>query len=233
VAGQIAGLPSRVSAVFVVGMGPSESACVQLMTASLEGPLVIGEPDVVAAALGAAATRTLRCRGVAPRRGRIVVTNSKVLPRLRRLLLSAGGGMLTTWNERDAEDYPLRAVVVHHDILIDLAGTAPETVAPGRTLRLPREPFDYGALVLPGLLCALCGRNCASLTIDVLAACARALARLSPPDQILPALDDPLLVPAVAREVARTLGEHPPPHRHASTPPQPTAPYRHPEGQPS
>lgn len=46
--------------------------------------------------------------------------------------------------------------------------------------------------------------------IDVLAACARALALIAPPDRILPALTEPLLVPAVTREVARTLAEHPP-----------------------
>jgi len=198
--------------VFVVGTGSSESARVQRTVASLKGPVVISELDVVAAALGAAAISALRCRGVAPRRGRIVVTGAEVLPWLGPLLLAAGGGMLTSWNKRDAQAYPLRGIMAHNDILIDLAGTAPNTCAPGRTLTLPREPFDYGALVLPGLLSALCGRNCASLTIDVLAACARGLALVTSPDRIMPALDDPLLVPAVAREVARALGDHPP-HR--------------------
>jgi hypothetical protein len=212
VAARIAGLPSRVSVVFVVGTGSSESARVQRTVANRKGPLVISELDVVAAALGAAAIRTLRRRGVAPRRGRIVVTGAEVLPLLGPLLLAAGGGMLTSWNKRDAQAYPLRGIMAHHDILIDLAGTAPDTCAPGRTLTLPREPFDYRALVLPGLLSALGRRNCASLTIDVLAACARGLALVTSPDRILPALDDPLLVPAVARQVARTLGDHPP-HR--------------------
>ena len=234
VAARIAGLPSGVSAVFVVGMGPSESASVQLRVASLKGPLVISELDVVTAAVGAAAISTLRCRGVAPRRGRIVVTDSEVMPRLGRLLLASGAGMLTTWDERDAQEYPLRAVMGHNDLLIDLAGTVPDTAAPGRTLTLPRELFDYGALVLPGLLSGLCRRNGLSLTIDVLAACARALALITPPDRILPALGEPLLVRAVAREVARALGEHPPPrpYRQPSTPPQPTAQH-HPGGQPS
>ena len=212
VAARIVGLSSRVAVVFVVGPGSSASARVQRTVASRRGPLVISELDVVAAALGAAAIRTLRCCGVAPRRGRTVVTGAEVLPLLGPLLLAAGGGMLTSWNKRDAQAYPLRGIMAHNDILIDLAGTAPDTSAPGRTLTLPREPFDHGALVLPGLVAALCGRNCASLTIDVLAACARGLALVTSPDRILPALDDPLLVPAVAREVARTLGDHPP-HR--------------------
>ena len=225
VAARIAGLPSRVSAVFVVGMGPSESASVQVRVASLKGPVVISELDVVTAALGAAAISTLRCRGVAPRRGRIVLTGAEVLPGLGPLLLASGVGMLTTWSVGDAEDYPLPRVTADNDLLIDLAGAARDTPAPARTLRLPRERFDYGALVLPGLLSALCGHHGVSLTIDVLAACARALALLTPPDRILPALDEPLLVSAVAREVARTLGEHPPPraYRQPNSRPQPTA----------
>lgn len=202
VAARIAGLPSHVSAVFVVGAGPSESASVQLRVASLKGPLVISELDVVTAALGAAAIVTLRHRCAAPRRGRIVVTGTGKLPRLGPLLQAVGGGTATSWNESDAQSHPLCDVMAQHDILIDLAETAPENCAPGRTLRLPREPFDYGALVLPGLLSALCTHRGARLTIDVLAACARALALIAPPDRILPALTEPLLVPAVTREVA-------------------------------
>ena len=114
------------------------------------------------------------------------MTTPKVLPRLGPLLLTAGVGTLTTWNQRDAEDYPLRRVMAHNDVLIDLTGTAPDTAAPGRTLRLPGNPFDYGALVLPGLLSALCAHDASSLTIDVLAACARALARRTPPVRFCP-----------------------------------------------
>lgn len=235
-AARIAALPARVSAVFIVGTDASESACVQFKAASLGGPLAICEPDLLTAALGAAAIRTLRCSDVTPRDGQIVVTAPKVLPRLAPLLLTAGIGTLTTWNQRDAEDYPLPRVMAHNDVLIDLTGTASDTAAPGRTLTLPGHPFDYGALVLPGLLSALCAHAAASLTIDVLAACARALARLTPPDQILPAVTEPLLVSAVAKEVAVALGEHPPlrrPRRYTSTSQRPTTEHHESEGQPS
>ena len=137
---------SGVSAVFVVGMGPSESASVQLRVASLEGPLVISEPDVVTAALGAAAISTLRCRGVAPRRGRIVVSRLRGLAAARaRCCSPAGAGTLTTWDERDAQEYPLRAVMAHNDLLIDLAGSRARhgrarahADAAARTVRLRR-----------------------------------------------------------------------------------------------
>ena len=224
-AARIAGLRGSVLAVFFVGMSPSESACVQLKVASLDGPLVISELDIVTAALAAAAINTLRRYYVAPRQGRIVVTNPEVLPRLRPLLLAAGVETITTWNECDGGERTLPAVMAHHDILIDLSGTAPDTRAPERTLILPGTPFDYGALVLPGLLNAICRRLAGSLTIDVLAACARAVAAIAPPGRILPSWTEPLLAPTVASQVARVLGEHPPPRRacrHPSAAQQPT-----------
>ncbi|MBP2452403.1 hypothetical protein JOF57_002316 [Mycolicibacterium lutetiense] len=205
IATRIAGLSDCVSAVFVVGLDPSDSACVQLKAASLRGPLVVSESDLVAAALSAAVITTLRRHGIARRSERVVVTNPETLPRLSRLLRSAGVAKLTTWNEPDSAD--LRALVAQHDVLVDLAGTAADTTAPGRTLRLPRDLFDYGGLVLPGLLSALRDHPVKSVTMDVLAACAQALTAVTPLDRILPALTEPLLVPTIGTEVARTLGQ--------------------------
>lgn len=144
--------------------------------------------------------------------------------------------MLTTCNQRDAEGCPPRTVMAHEDLSIDLAGSVPDTAAPGRTLRLPRERFDYGALVLPGLPTALGGRNGVRLTTDVLVVCARALAVISPPDQIVPALTEPSLVPTVNVEVDRAPGEHrfaasSATPRHADAPPQqPVTLHQHPIG---
>lgn len=207
IATRIAGLSQRVSAVVIVGLDPSESACVQLKAASLRGPLVVSESDLVAAALSAAAITTLRRYGIARRRERVVVTNPATLPRFSRVLRTAGVAQLATWNEPDSAD--LRALVAEHDILVDLAGTAADTTAPGRTLRLPRDLFDYGGLVLPGLLSALRDHPVKSVTKDVLAACAQALTAVTQSDRILPALTEPLLVPTIATEVALTL-EQPP-----------------------
>lgn len=235
VAARIARLPSRVSAVFLVGMKPTDSASVQLRVAGLKGAVVVSEADVLAAALGAAALGTLRCRGVAPGSGRIVVTDSAVLPRLAPLLIASGIATMTTWRECDAQSYPLRRVMANNDLLIDLTGRAADTDAPGRTLRWPPVPFDYGALVLPGLLNVLRPRGDASVTVEVLAACARALAHLAPPGQILPALADPMLVSAVAAEVARALSEPVPQRRSrpCGPAPLPATPSPRLEGQPS
>jgi len=61
-------------------------------------------------------------------------------------------------------------------------------------------------LVLLGLLSALSRYHAASLTIDILEACARAVAAIAPPARILPAMTERLLVPTVASQVARVLG---------------------------
>lgn len=210
VASRVADLRSRVSAVFIVGLGPSSSASVQRIVASLGGPVVITELDVVTAA----AIRALRDRDISPRRGRITVTHPELAPRLGPLLLASGSGSVTSWHERDALAYPLRHVMARNDILIDLAGTAPKRAAPGRTLTLPTELFDYGCLVLPGLLSALCRHKVATLSIEVLSACAQALALVTPAERMLPELDERLLVPAVARHVTRALDERTEQRRH-------------------
>jgi hypothetical protein len=211
VVARITNMPRPVSAVFVVGLGPSDSATVQRRVADHGGPLVITELDLVTVALAAAATATLRCNGIVPRQGRIVVTDAERAPRLGPILLAASGASVTSWRERDAAAYPLCRVMFRNDVLIDLAGTVAHGVAPGRILTLPAALFDYGALVLPGLLSAICGHREPALTLDMLASCVRALALLTPADQVLPNLSQRLLIPAVARHVTPTMTDWPPP----------------------
>lgn len=207
VASRITDLASRVSGVFVLGLGPTESATVQRSVADHGGPPVITELDVVTAALAAAAVTTLRKRGVAPRRGRVVIAGPEFAPDLGPALVGSGVAIITSWHERDAQAYPLRRLMEHNDVLLDLRATASHPAAPGRTLLYPAEPFDYGALVLPGLLSAVCGHGVANLTVDMLAAAARAVALMTPTERVLPPLSERLLVQAVARHVAQVLGE--------------------------
>lgn len=205
VVARITNLPAPVATAFVIGLGPSDSANVQRSVAAHGGPLVVTELDLVTVALAAAATGALRRNGILPRDGRIVVAEPERAPRLGPILLAASGASATSWHERDAAAYPLRRVMCCNDVLVDLAGTAARSVAPGRIVTLPPTPFDYGALVLPGLLRAIATRGEATLTLDVLASCARALALLTLTGQVLPDLSQRLLIPAVTRHVARTL----------------------------
>jgi hypothetical protein len=207
VAAQIAQLPDRISAVLLIGLDPIGAADVQRAVGGAGGAPVISELDAVTAALAAATVSFLRGRDITPRQGRVVVTGAAAAPRLGPLLVALGAGSITTWHPRDAQDYPLARVMARNDLLIDLAEAAAESAAPGRTLSLPSEPYEYGALVLPGLLRGLCRHEHASVTIDVFAACARALALVTAADQILPDIDELLLIPAVTRHVDRALCE--------------------------
>ena len=104
VAARLSQLPSRVAAVFLIGLNPSGAAHVQRAMAAVGGPPVISELDVVTAALSAAATSFLRGRDIAPRRGRIVATGAGAAPRLGPLLIALGAGSMTTWQPFDAQD---------------------------------------------------------------------------------------------------------------------------------
>lgn len=235
VAARIAQLPSRFAAVVLIGLDPSDAAQVQRAVGAAGGPPVISELDGVTAALGAAAVSLLRSRDITPRRGRIVVTGTDAAPRLGPLLTALGAGSMTTWHPHDAQDYPLQQVMAHNDLLIDLAGAAPDNAAPGRMLGLPSEPYDYAALVLPGLLSGLRRHAYRPHAIEVLAACSRALALVTGADRILPQIDERLLVPAVYRHVCRALCEDSR-HRalaHREPSPQPSPTHdRYPEGRP-
>jgi hypothetical protein len=212
----IIGLPSGMAVVFVLGLGHRECESVRRAVRDRGGPVVLTELDVLTVAVAAAAITTLRHRGVPPRAGRVVVTGGSWAPLLAPVLIASGVGDVSSWHERDAEVFPLGRLMEHNDVLIDLAGCAPEGAAPGRTIAVPADGFAYGALVLPGLLSALCGHGARALTVEVLVACVRALALITPADRMLPSLDDRLLVSAVARHVSRTIGHAPPfsnPHR--------------------
>jgi hypothetical protein len=195
----------RLSAAVVVGLAASKSAAVQRQVANSGGPLVIAEIDVVTSALAAAVMTTLRSRGVSRERARVVVAGAAWAPLLGPILIACGIGELTKWDQCDAHEYPLARLMEHNDILIDPSATAPIPIAPDRIVTLPHDPFDFGALVLPGLLAGLCGLDVAALGIEHLAAAADAVARLTPSGQVLPELNEPLLVAAIARRVPQTL----------------------------
>ena len=131
-------------------------------------------------------------------------TGAESAPLLGPILIACGIGDLTNWHQRDAPAYPLNRLMQHNDILIAPNSAIPPSLAPERTLTIPHDPFDVGALVLPGLLGALCGRGVAALDVEHLAAAADAVALITPTGRVLPELNEPL-VAAVARHVSQTL----------------------------
>ena len=205
VASAIDGFPTQLSAVLVVGLAPAESAELQRQVADTAGPLVIGEIDVVTAALAAAVITALGSRGVPRERARVVMTSTESAPLLGSILIACGIGDLTDWHNRDAAPYPLSRLMEHNDILIDPNAAAFVPRAWDRTVSIPHDPFGFGALVLPGLLGSLCGHGVTTLDIEHLAAAANALARLTPAGQVLPELNEPMLVTAIAHHVSQTM----------------------------
>jgi len=191
VASAITGHRTRLSAAFVVGLGASESAAVQRRVAEAAGPLVIAEIDVVTAAQAAAVMAMLRSRGVQRQRARVAMAGAESAPLLGPILIACGIGELTSWHPRDAQDYPLNRLMEHNDIVICPKAAAPMLVAWDRTLTIPHDPFDFGALVLPGLLGALCGHGVTALDVLHLAAAAHAVALVTPTLRVLPELNDP------------------------------------------
>ncbi len=126
-------------------------------------------------------------------------------PLLGPILIACGIGELTSWHPRDAQHYPLNRLMEHNDIVICPKAAAPMLVAWDRPVTIPHDPFDFGALVLPGLLGALCGHGVAELDVLHLAAAAHAVALVTPSLHVLPELNDPRLVSAIAHHVSQTL----------------------------
>lgn len=203
----IASLPAQVSAALVIGLPEPATADVQRRLAEHAGPLVISEIDAVTAALAAAALTMLRTRGIPPPRARVVLADADATPLLAPILIACGIGELTAWRECDASEYPLHRLMEHNDILIDPDGAAKRLAPPRTTLSLPHDLFDYGALVVPGLLGALCGHGVAVLDIAHLGATALTLTALSATGKLLPELNAPRLLSAIARNVSLTVAQ--------------------------
>jgi hypothetical protein len=203
----ITGLRARLSAVLVVGLSAAECVAVQRRVADAGGPLVIAEIDAVTAALAAAVMAIVRSRGLRRDRARVVLTDAEAVPLLGPTLIGCGIGELTYWHHRDAQDYPLGRLMGHNDVLVDPNAAAFVPRAWDRTVSIPRDPFEFGGLVVPGLLAALCGLGVAALNIEHLVAAAPVVALLTPAGQLLPELDEPLLVTTIARHVSQTLAD--------------------------
>ncbi|MFE3293842.1 hypothetical protein [Rhodococcus sp. NPDC059234] len=203
VATRICGTAPRVSAAFVTGLCARESSQVKGEVAARGGPLVLTELDAVTAGLAATTISVLRRCGTAPRSGRVVVNGPEHAPLLGPTLMKSGIGQIANWHRGDAHAFPLRRLMEQNDVLIDLAGAAADTDAPGRTVHYPADPYEVGQLIVPGLISALCGHEANVLTAEVLAAAARALALTTPAGQALPGPDEGLVTRAIAREVGR------------------------------
>ena len=122
----------------------------------------------------------LRNLVVGPRVGQVVITGAHRAPMLGPTLLMSGVAGISSWRTSDAHQFPLRRLMEHNDVLVDLDGCVGDSVPTRQVVSLPGETFDHGAVVLPGLLGVLCGHDVTVLTAEMIAACARSLALITP-----------------------------------------------------
>ena len=184
-------------AVFLTGADRAATRTAQL---ALAGELtVFTEEDTLAIALTTAAHVALFRRGRTPADARVLVAAPSALPLLIPVLLAAGTADLMLWHPADAAAFPLAELARDVDVVIDLPGG--HEPGPGPALVTPGDPVAP-LLALPGLLQDGPRSGDPQAHPDVHAACARALAGLTPVDRLLPELADPDLASRVAAAVA-------------------------------
>lgn len=196
------------TAIVLIGLDAPAATHVAAAIGDRRGPTVITEPDTLAAALAAATLTSLRHRTITPRHATIAVTAPDTTPHLGPLLAHLGVGPMITWHRHDADPRRIPPALAAADLLIDLDNSVPGYLRPRHTLQLPADTAAYAALVLPGLLDGLRHHPRTPITTELLAACARALALITPADQTLPHPDQRHLTPALSRAVTRALGRH-------------------------
>ncbi|MGG7104734.1 hypothetical protein [Rhodococcus sp. 24CO] len=207
---RVLGLQPRISAAFVVGLDANAAVALHQGVAERGGPLVITETDVVTTTLTARTISTLKNLEVGPRVGQVVITGAHRAPMLGQALLMSGVAGISSWRTSDAHQFPLHRLMEHNDVLVDLDRCGRDSVTANRVVALPYESFDHGAVVLPGFLSVLCGHGVSALTVEMIAACARSLALITPSGCTLPSPDERMLLSSIARQVTKSLGHTPP-----------------------
>ena len=183
------------------------------------GPIVVVTDDDLATVLLAAKTLTALARAGHPSAaGRVVLGGAGRLPNLCPLLMAAGIGDLTMWNQRNAAVTALPDVAYGAHVVIDLIAGWPARhggrATPQTCSTEPTEPVvikpDYDRsrhLLLPGLVRALARNPTAEVKIDVLHACVLALVDATSPDRDLPDTGSLALTETVAAYAGRILSE--------------------------
>ncbi|MDI9918799.1 hypothetical protein [Rhodococcus sp. IEGM 1379] len=206
---RVLGLQPSISAAFVVGLDANAAEALQHGVAERGGPLVITEIDFLTTTLTAMTISTLRNLKVGPRVGQVVITGAHRAPMLGPALMLSGIAGISSWRRSDAHQFPLHRLMEHNDVLVDLDRCAGNLVTANRIVTLPHKSFGHGAVVIPGFLSVLCGHGVSVLTVEMIAACARSLALITPPGRTLPPPDSRMLLSSIARQVIKSLGHSP------------------------
>ncbi|WP_186628781.1 hypothetical protein [Rhodococcus sp. BP22] len=134
------------------------------------------ETDIATATMAASVVSTLGHRGISPSRGRVILACPERAPLLGPVLIECGVGSVTSWSNHDAQDFSLRRLLTHNDVLVDLSDSASRLGGEIEgSITLGSNPVAAVSLALTGLLDALNRRTLPRVDARVLAACARAL----------------------------------------------------------
>ncbi|QCB50048.1 hypothetical protein E5720_06800 [Rhodococcus sp. PAMC28707] len=203
---RLCAVDANVGIALVVGSNAAHSEAIARRVDVRGGPTVVTEIDLATAAMAASVVSTLGQRGISPSRGRVIIACPERAPLLGPALIECGVGSVTSWSNHDAQDFSLRRLISHNDVLVDLSD-AENRIGDEmeRTITIDSDPVPAASLALPGLFDALSRRAPTRVDASVLVACARALAVLSPRGKLLPDLDQPLLTTTVARYAGRAL----------------------------
>ncbi|MGB7238638.1 MAG: hypothetical protein WBD41_22015 [Rhodococcus sp. (in: high G+C Gram-positive bacteria)] len=144
------------------------------------------EVGAITVALAAAVVSTLANRGVPGGSGCVVIACPERAPLLGPVLLECGIGGITSWNTHDAQDFSLRRVSLHNDILVDLR--APENLddAIDHAITAGPDVMTAAAVSLAGLSDALREKLILRIDTPILAEFARALILQTIPGDVLP-----------------------------------------------
>lgn len=184
-------------AVFLTGTDRDQARATQL---ALAGEVsVLTEEDTLAIAIAAAVRVALHRRDRTPADARVLIAGPSAAPLLVPVLVAAGTADIMLWHPADAAAFPLARVARDVDVVVDLLGG--HDPGPGPAVVTPGDPVAP-LLALPGLLRAGLPAADPQAHLDVHAACAHALASLTPVDRLLPDPGDPDLATRVADAVA-------------------------------
>ncbi|ORI15444.1 hypothetical protein [Rhodococcus sp. 1168] len=176
---RLCAVDANVGIALVVGMNAAHSQAIARHVDGRGGPAVVTEIDLATATMAASVLSTLSHRGISPSRGRVILACPERAPLLGPVLIECGVGSVTSWSIHDAQDFSLRRLLTHNDVLVDLSDS--ESRVGGEiegSITLGSDPVAAVSLALTGLLDALDRRTLPRVDVPVLAACARALNHL-------------------------------------------------------
>ncbi len=187
---RVDGLPDQVRAVLLVQVDPvlAQEANDRAVEHGLR--LVVSDHDGAATALCAAVLTHLRTVGRPVDVAKVAIAGGEHLPSLAPLLMVAGVYDLLTWQDAHAAAFPLRQMVRDADVVVDLrpgpaAAAEAARIAQDRPEGSVLRPADaaWSHHVIAGVLrvALACPPGSMHVELDMLRACAVAIAAATPP----------------------------------------------------